>query len=77
VKDTTSQKTARLYGCGMIMKKPVRRQRKHVVIRNKSIRESLGFSTIVTVTKISSGPQAHHSAQIEPGDATLDIILFK
>ena len=41
-------------------------------IRNQSVFDSSGLSTIVTVIKISRGPHAHHSPQIPPGEATLE-----
>lgn len=53
------------------MKKPVIRQIKKVPIRNQSVLLRLGLLSRDTSTYMSRGPQAHHSPQIEAGDATL------
>jgi len=69
--DITSQKMATAEGWGMITKNPQIIQKKNVMIRNQSISDRSGLSTIVTVMNIRRGPDEHHSPQIVAGDATL------
>mmetsp|Transcript_17507 Transcript_17507/g.25310 ORF Transcript_17507/g.25310 Transcript_17507/m.25310 type:complete len:84 (+) Transcript_17507:2620-2871(+) len=53
-----------------MMRNPHMMQQKNEIIKNQSILDRSGLSTIVTVINIKSGPDEHHSPQREAGDAT-------
>jgi len=71
------RKVAVEFDCGIIIRNPATRERKKVIISSQSILVSSGLSTIVTVMNIRSGPLAHHSPQIDAGEATLKSVTIK
>ena len=62
---------------GIMMMNPVTKHASNVAIKNQSIWVKSSLLSMVTVMKIKSGPQAHHSAQIAAGDATFSTSIHE